>query len=299
MNLKKVFCGKCGKAIYRSRGRINENIKFGHNFYCSLKCQSKFKTKKQKLLCEKCGKSFWRQLNDISPHNYCSQSCAAIVNNKRYPKWHPVPILKICEQCGQKYKKSTNNKKYCSRKCRGEAKRRTPEDLIKIIKETIEKLNRIPSRREIRRIADSCKKAFGSWNNAIIAAGFQPNRSHSQRMYKRTKAKALDGHLCDSISELLIDNWLTKNKINHERNIPYPGTKHRADWGINIKGEIIFIEYFGLAHDSPRYDRSIRKKKKMCQKNNIALIPIYPKDLYPGEFLEENLKSKFEKFSTA
>jgi len=97
-------------------------------------------------------------------------------------------------------------------------------------------------------------------------------------MYKRRNTVALDGHRCDSVSEALVDNWLTERKIRHERNVPNPGTGHKADW--SIEGNI-FVEYFGLAHDNPRYDRSIRKKRKLCKKYNIRLIEIYAKDIYP------------------
>ena len=107
--------------------------------------------------------------------------------------------------------------------------------------------------------------------------------------------KALDGHYCDSISELLIDNWLYKNKILHERDAHYPGTHHKADWGILIGNQKIFDEYFGLINDSPRYDRSIKEKRKLCKKHKISLISIYPQDLYPKNFFEGNLKEKFEK----
>ncbi len=80
-------------------------------------------------------------------------------------------------------------------------------------------------------------------------------------MYKRICAKAADGHLCDSVSELLIDNWLYENKIPHERDAHYPGTHHKSDWAIMIEEQKTFVEYFGLANDSPRYDRAIEEKK--------------------------------------
>ena len=125
---------------------------------------------------------------------------------------------------------------------------------------------------------------LGSGNKAIEIAGLQPNRSHENRMYKRTRTKAVDGHVCDSVSEAIIDNWLTKNKIPHERNTHYPNSKHLADWSLSND---IFIEYFGLAKDSPRYDRSVSEKKRLCRKHNIKLIAIYPKDLYPKVRLED------------
>lgn len=206
------------------------------------------------------------------------------------------PILKICMLCKNQYKKSSGNKKYCSMKCRSEADRYAPEELLDIIKRVAQKLKRTPARRELENITKACVKVFGSWNNAVLAAGFTPNRSHDNRMYKRANAKAMDGHLCDSISELLIDNWLYKNNVMHERDTQYPKTHHKADWKILDRGKEIFIEYFGLANDSPRYDRTTEEKKKLCEKYRISLIPIYPKDLYPKSFLEDNLKEKFKNY---
>ena len=297
MNLVKVKCAFCGKEYFRQAGRVNEAKKFGWNQYCAKGCQNKAKTKRQTLLCENCGKSFERAPNDISPHNYCSHSCAMIVNNKKYPRKNGLkPILKTCIVCRNRYKKSSGNKKYCSMKCRNEAERYAPEELLSIIKNIFKKLGRVPARRELLKGVDkACVRFFGSWNNAVLAAGFTPNRSHDNRMYKRINAKALDGHLCDSISELLIDNWLYKNNIPHKRNAHYPGTNHKADWELSTKNQKIFIEYFGLANDSPRYDRSIKEKRKLCGKHKISLISIYPQDLYPKNFLEDNLKEKFKK----
>ncbi|MCX6737848.1 MAG: hypothetical protein NTY11_00245 [Candidatus Parcubacteria bacterium] len=293
-NLIKVHCKNCNKVFLKDKGHYKENIKLGHNFYCSKRCELKFKTKRKTLKCENCGKAIKRQLSKISDHNYCSKSCAAAVNNK---KFHKKKIkLKTCAECGKQYKKNTNNIKYCSLSCRRKAEQKNPEELLKIIKEVTEILKRVPARREINKIHYSCRKIFGSWNNAVIAAGFQPNRSHNQRMYKRVNTIAIDGHLCDSISEALIDNWLYKNKISHERNVHYPKTNHRADWAILFKNQKIFIEYFGLVNDSSRYDRCVKEKKKLCKNQNISLIAIYPRDLYPKNHLENNLKNKFKNY---
>jgi len=293
-NPKKVFCKNCKKPVYRSRGRFNENLKFRWNFYCSRKCEYHYKTKNQKLICENCGKVLQRTPNEISPHNYCSRSCAVIVNNKKSSK--RLAQLKTCIKCGGHFKKGNGNLNYCSMKCRVEARNYTSEQLIDIIKQFTQKFERVPARREMEGITKSCIKIFGSWNNAIQAAGFIPNRSHDNRMYKRVNAKAIDGHLCDSVSELLIDNWLYKNNILHERDAYYPKTHHKADWKIFAKNKEIFIEYFGLANDSPRYDRSIREKKMLCKKYGIDLIGIYPKDIYPKNYLESSLKNKFRNF---
>ena len=287
-NLKKVKCKNCGKAIYRSLGRINENLKLGNNFYCSRKCEYQYKTKKKNLTCENCGKQFERTPHEVSLHNYCSRSCATIVNNRKNPKRKAQ--FRTCLGCGKQFKKSLGNLKYCSAECRRKTEYYTQKKVLNILSKIARKLRRTPSRREVNGVDKVARRLFGSWNNAVSAAGLTPNRSHSNRMYKRTNAKASDGHLCDSISELLIDNWLNKNKIEHKRNVPYPDTNHKADWGINFKKEIVFIEYFGLAKDSPRYDESIIKKKALCRKYKIKLIEIYSSDLYPKIKLDTKFK---------
>ena len=295
---KKLFCITCGKPIFRSMGRFHESLKSNWKTYCSRECEYRYKRKRRKLTCENCGKLFERTLHEISSHNYCSQSCAAIINNEKRPERNAKKIK--CKTCGKIFKRwAAGNKKYCSMKCCIEARRYKPEDLLEIIKNAVQKLKRVPTRRELKNINDSCRKVFGSWNKAISAAGFIPNRSHDDRMYKRSRAKAIDGHLCDSASELLVDNWLAKNNIPHERDTSYPSTHHKADWAIPIENQKIFVEYFGLADDSPRYDRSIKEKRELCRKNKISLIAIYPQDLYAKESLEENLKNKFKKFLTA
>lgn len=293
----KVHCKNCNKIFYRPTGRFNEAVKFGWNHYCSLKCQFEFKTRERKILkCENCGKKIIRTPHAISPHNYCSHSCAAIVINKNWSDKRKGAILK-CANCKKSFKKWLigSNKKYCSIKCFSDAKLYDKEKLLKIIKNTAKKLKRVPARREFWGGVDkACVRIFGSWNNAVSAAGFVPNRSHDDRMYKRIISKANDGHLCDSVSEILIDNWLYKNHIIHEKDVCYPTTQHKADWKLFSKNKQVFVEYFGLANDSPRYDRSIKEKEMLCKKQNISLISIYPKDLYPKIYLDNNLKIKFK-----
>ncbi len=295
--LSKVNCKNCNKIFHRHNGRFNEAVKFGWNQYCSKKCEYKHRTTSKKLSCENCGKKIKRELSQVSKHNYCSHSCAAVINNKKYDHRRMLPTFKICEQCGKKYRKSSGNKKYCSRVCRTVAQRYTPNELLKIIEEVTKKLKRVPARRELQRgVNEACRKSFGTWNNAVAAAGFIPNRSHDDRMYKRVISRAIDGHLCDSISEVLIDNWLHKNKILHKKDVRYPETNHKADWQIIFGNQKIFVEYFGLANDSPRYDRCIKEKEMLCNKQNITLIAIYPKDLYPKVYLNNNLKNKFKDY---
>lgn len=104
---KEVSCKKCGKQFFRSNGRYNEAKKFGWNQYCSKKCLFGDRIKQKLLNCECCGKKIFRTPCAVSPHNYCSRSCAAIVNNRNDPK--RAPRFRACLKCGNKFSVSGGN----------------------------------------------------------------------------------------------------------------------------------------------------------------------------------------------
>ena len=221
----------------------------------------------------------------ISIHNYCSLSCAIRINNHNFPK--RIAPIKICVFCNKNFK--GDKLKYCSVACKWAImKKYSEQGLLKTILTKSKELGRAPSRRELDKISFACIRIFGSWNNALIKAGLPPGRSLNERMYHRIITNANDGHKCDSISEAIIDNWLSKNKIPHERNKSYPNSKHLADWILPEKN--IFVEYFGLARDSKRYDETIKLKRNICRKSGIKLIEIYPENVYPVLSLDKILK---------
>lgn len=249
---------------------------------------SRSRQRGQKLTCSnpKCTNVFYRPRLEIKKveRSYCSHTCAARINNLRFPR--RTRQLKKCDRddCSAQI---PIKRRFCSVACYTVERVYPPDKLIKEIQQMARKLKRTPAKRELPDITNACVWAFGSWNKALAAASLAPNRSHSQRMYKRTNTVALDGHRCDSISEALVDNWLTKHGIAHDRNARYPSTDHKADWRIS---DTIFIEYFGLANDSPRYDRSIQDKRRLCERHNIRLIEIYSEDLYPIVKLDDKFK---------
>ncbi len=237
-----------------------------------------------------CNNKFYRVKHAVLDHNFCSKSCAAIINNQKYPKYP----LRPCKNptCTKMHRRTGSF--YCSLECsRSFAYKErftyTKEEIILAIQKATKELGRPPAKRELKHISDKCAGMFGSWNNAVLAAGLEPHRSDDHRMYKRTRTKAHDGHICDSVSEAIIDNWLSKNNISHTRNAKYPSTNHKADWGIG-DGKI-FVEYFGLAKDSPRYDREVKVKKNICRKHRIKLVEIYPSDLYPIMALDRKFRT--------
>ncbi len=290
MCFSSILCFYCGKSFLKDNRHINENKKLNHKSYCSLKCQSSFKNKQVELVCENtaCQNKFKRSPSSRSFRNFCSNSCAAIINNKVRAKKiietnDAVKNIHYCQYCGNKCLSSRN---YCSIKCWAKAHEISKKELLNHIKLLSFKLGRTPTRRECKHYT-ACYKYFGSWTNALIATGLIPHRSLNQRMYKRRQCFAKDGHICNSVSELIIDNWLYKNKINHQKETSYPKGKFTADWSLSKN---TLVEYFGLARDSRRYDEEIKKKQQICNDSEITLIEIYSKDLFPKNKLEEILK---------
>lgn len=141
-------------------------------------------------------------------------------------------------------------------------------DLLKKIKDFYQKNGRIPMKREFNSLR-AFRSRFGSWNNAIIKAGFTPNPSSAKRYISR------DGHICDSLAEKIIDDYLFDNNIEHKRSVPYVEyPKFRSDFVIND----VYIEYFGRV-GLKDYDDIINRKRILCRKNNIRLIELFPIDI--------------------
>lgn len=126
------------------------------------------------------------------------------------------------------------------------------------------------------------KKLFGSWFNALIEAGILEN--DSQRMILGTRCLANDKHICYSLAEKTIDDFLYAKGIIHDKEPKYPEGNFRADFKVNN----VFIEYFGLMDDE-NYKLKAEYKKEICKKHNIKLISIYPNDLANQSKLKKKL----------
>jgi len=278
--LFKVKCDFCGKKIIRSLGRINESKKFHWKTFCSTKCGSNAKSRQILVRCSRpnCRKLFKRKKSEFkkSELHYCSCSCAISVNNSRFPK--RLAEIKICAFCGKDFK---SREKYCSRPCKDKGSIISAEELILKIRTFVKKCGRIPFKREMLNY-HAFRSRFGTWNNAISVAGFDPNP-----VMFANKHIANDGHNCDSLSEKIVDDWLFARKIEHKRNVHYPGKDGlTVDFLINNH----WIEFFGLRGEHKRYDELMEKKLKIAEKYRLKLTEIYPEDLFPKNRLSERFK---------
>ena len=126
------------------------------------------------------------------------------------------------------------------------------------------------------------KSVFGSWLNALIQAGVLEDGT--SKTSRGIQSIAKDGHVCLSLGEKTIDDFLYDRGVHHEKEPRYPEGNYRGDF----KVDSAFIEYFGLA-GNPEYDAKTKEKICLCKKHGIALIAIYPQDLISQKKLESKL----------
>jgi len=127
------------------------------------------------------------------------------------------------------------------------------------------------------------KSLFGSWLHALIEAGIL--QDGTRETSRGTQSIAKDGHVCLSLGEKTIDDFLFRLGIPHEKEPSYPEGNYRADFKIDD----VLIEYFGLVGNE-NYDEKIELKKDIVKKNKITFVCIYPEDLLSERRLKEKLR---------
>ncbi len=208
---------------------------------------------------------------------YCSQRCSALVTNLTRKK-----KVRICPACRKEF---TESRIYCSYDCVPRHKSKYSERIvIQQIEKFYKEHKRIPVKREMYGAYKVARKYFGTWNYAIKAAGFAPNPVMFAKKYI-----ANDGDKCDSLAEKIIDDYLSARNIKHVRNFPYPGDKK---FTVDFKVSNFWIEFFGLSGELKRYDEIKEEKLLLAKKENLNLIKIYPRDLFPMN----KLSTKFVSF---
>jgi hypothetical protein len=121
---------------------------------------------------------------------------------------------------------------------------------------------------------------FGNWLRSLMLAGVLDD-GH-RKTSRGIQCLASDGHLCLSLGEKAIDDWLSNHNIAHEKEALYPfddelnpNKLSRVDWKI----ENIFIEYAGLMDDA-EYASKMKRKSQLAEKKGLNLIIIDPSGLF-------------------
>ena len=259
-----VTCEYCKNTFERSSGRYNEAIKFHWKQYCSPECQRKGKTNQVESHCSNpmCKNIFSRNLSESNASKllFCSISCSTSYYNAI--KQSSVPLRK-CKRAGcDNYIHSTNLKiNYCGGKCsrlfRQGLTSYTAESVISIIQSFVGENGRIPIRNELGYLNRLARRFFGTWNSAIGAAGYDPNPVMFAKRYL-----AKDGHKCDSMAEKIVDDWLYRNRVEHQVHVPYP-------WHNGMKCDFLvgdtWVEIFGLEGQVGRYDQLKSEKLRLAK----------------------------------
>ncbi|HEY4520360.1 MAG TPA: hypothetical protein VJJ72_00965 [Candidatus Paceibacterota bacterium] len=285
--MMKIKCYFCSKIFSRNKGQYNEAIRLGAKQYCTSRCQFTSQRTGEYKPCGKCGKKVWRMRKELKKSKtqtfFCSRSCSAIYNN--HLRSLAVP-KNFCKNPSCK-REIPSWQSYCSRSCGSFSRKRTvlslKREVLSVIRSFYKLHNRIPVKKEMYVVYGKARYVFGTWNNAISAAGYKPNPV----MFARHHI-ASDGHRCDSLAEKIIDEWLCSKNITHERTVPYPEFgKNRMTCDFVIGG--YFIEFFGLENEVKRYDKLVAKKRILSRKYKMQLIELKPDHIFPRNRLDEVL----------
>lgn len=106
----------------------------------------------------------------------------------------------------------------------------------------------------------------------------------------------IQGELVKSASEAVIANFLYKNNILYSYEKIYTELMdnnkiYKPDFTIDIGGEEIYIEYFGL--DDEKYNKNKKEKIKFHKEHNNKFIEL---DKTPLENIEKELSTKLQEF---
>lgn len=147
-------------------------------------------------------------------------------------------------------------------------------DLLRIFKDKEAILDLLKIFQKLR-TPSGYRKEFGSFFAALIRSGILPEGSRQVPI--GTMVLAEDGHVCLSLAEKEIDDFLYRRGIKHEKEVYYPGSRMRTDWELFGGQRRVFVEYFGLI-ENPDYANNARQKIELARQHGIELIELYPDD---------------------
>lgn len=132
---------------------------------------------------------------------------------------------------------------------------------------------------------------FGSWNQAVVHYGYEPNDS-------KTKYTLNDGEICASQYELIVSQWLKERNIRYDRDINYVdfiknyNGKMNCDYRLYIDNVVWYVEVVGfIGHqdvskynaEEMSYYRRLTYKEKLLKRENLNYLIIYLWDLEEKE----------------
>ncbi|MDO9455258.1 hypothetical protein [Nocardioides sp.] len=117
------------------------------------------------------------------------------------------------------------------------------------------------------------------WTLVLEESGIAPEGLRTSR---GTLVRARDGHLCLSLRERAVCDFLHQHGIKHDREPLYPTDevlnprgRRRADW---ILTDGTLVELWGMPND-PVYAAKMVEKRQLAQRHNLRLIELTDTDL--------------------
>lgn len=114
--------------------------------------------------------------------------------------------------------------------------------------------------------------------------------------------RTIKGEVVKSKGEAIIANFLYRYSVDYQYELIYseymPDRKvYKPDFTLNLNGEKIYLEYFGLSsykdNELNRYNKIKKQKEKYHQENNTKFIKI---DYQPNEDIIKTLKQQLHQF---
>lgn len=131
------------------------------------------------------------------------------------------------------------------------------------------------------------KSRFGSYSKFLSYCGVSPR---SQSWFNNHKL-AKDGDMCNSYSELVVDNFFYDNGIGHDKEVYYKSLgikvkhKYRTDW---VLKDGLVVEFCGMMK-TKEYAEKMEDKRRLLKQSKIPYIFLEHKDL-------DNLAKIFRKY---
>lgn len=123
------------------------------------------------------------------------------------------------------------------------------------------------------------RPADHAWTLLLVESGLA---DEGVRMARGTVLPARDGHVCFSLREKVVDDFLHMHQIAHTREPLYPHdpvanprTRLRADWRLD---DGTLVEMWGLPND-PAYAAKMRTKERLASRHGIRLVGLLDEDL--------------------
>ena len=138
---------------------------------------------------------------------------------------------------------------------------------------------------------DTVKEMFGSWAHFLEGSGLLSQR---QRGKGGHQSIATDGHLCLSMGERAICEFLTKNNIFHDKEPMYPIDEKLNPNGL-LRGDFLIdtliIEFAGMM-SNPEYAARMKAKEALAKSRNIPWLKLETSKLDDLDEMLSLIKSK-------